>query len=133
MTIKVLNIRWKSGGVSSHEYAPNKPKASSKLHQKTYCHQKRDKRSCFIAHRLVLSLQSVHQAAAAADGHEGDPEELCGLPEAEELAVVEALHQGTVCVGVGVCGDRPVCEFTGLPALLASYFFIIVDLNQLAS
>ena len=52
---------------------------------------------------LFVSLQSVHQAAAAADCHEGHPEELCGLPEAEELAVVEALHQGTVCVCVCVC------------------------------
>ena len=33
---------------------------------------------------LFVSLQSVHQAAAAADCHEGHPEELCGLPEAEE-------------------------------------------------
>ena len=38
--------------------------------------------------------QGLRQAAAAADGHEGDPEELRRLPEAQELAVVEAVHQG---------------------------------------
>jgi len=41
-----------------------------------------------------LPLQGLRQAAAAADGHEGHPEELRRLPEAQELAVVEAVHQG---------------------------------------
>ena len=39
-------------------------------------------------------FQGVLKEAAAADGHEGDPEELRRLPEAQELAVVEAVHQG---------------------------------------
>lgn len=38
-------------------------------------------------------LQGLCQEAAAADRHEGHPEELCRLPEAEKLAVVETLHQ----------------------------------------
>lgn len=38
-------------------------------------------------------LQGFCQEAAAADRHEGHPEELRCLPEAEKLAVVETLHQ----------------------------------------
>ena len=46
--------------------------------------------------KLTLSppLQGVRQEAAAADRHESDPEELCRLPQTQELAVVETLHQG---------------------------------------
>lgn len=40
------------------------------------------------------SPQGLCQEAAAADSHEGDSEELRRLPQAAELAVVEALHQG---------------------------------------
>ena len=39
-------------------------------------------------------LKKLCQEAAAADGHESDPEELCCLPQTQELAVVEAVHQG---------------------------------------
>lgn len=39
------------------------------------------------------SPQGLCQEAAAADGHEGDSEELRRLPQAAELAVVAALHQ----------------------------------------
>lgn len=41
----------------------------------------------------VSLLQGFCQEAAAADRHEGHPEELRCLPEAEKLAVVETLHQ----------------------------------------
>lgn len=41
-----------------------------------------------------LPTQSLPEAAAAAERPEGDAAELCGLPQAETLAVVAALHQG---------------------------------------
>ena len=41
----------------------------------------------------LSSPQGLCQEAAAADGHEGDSEELRCLPQAAELAVVAALHQ----------------------------------------
>lgn len=41
-----------------------------------------------------IASQGFRQETAAADGHEGDPEELRGVSEAQELAVVETLHQG---------------------------------------
>lgn len=40
-------------------------------------------------------MLSLCKEAAAADGHEGDPKELCSLLETQELALVETLHQGT--------------------------------------
>jgi len=42
----------------------------------------------------AVSLQGLLQEAAAAECPEGSPEELRCLPEAQTLAVVEALHQG---------------------------------------
>ena len=42
----------------------------------------------------LLALQGLCQETAAADCHEGDPEELFCLPQTQELAVVETLHQG---------------------------------------
>lgn len=42
---------------------------------------------CFV-------LQILRQKTAAAVCHESDPEELRCLPQTEELAVVEAFHQG---------------------------------------
>ena len=42
----------------------------------------------------TLTAQGLCQAAAAADGHEGPAEELRRLPQAAQLAVVAALHQG---------------------------------------
>ena len=44
---------------------------------------------------LILS-QSLYEEAAAAERSEGDAEELCCLPQTQELAVVAAVHQGTV-------------------------------------
>ena len=41
---------------------------------------------------LNLLHQIFCQEAAAADRYEGDPEELCRLPQTQELAVVETLH-----------------------------------------
>ena len=54
--------------------------------------------SCVLGRAALLtpplpSPQGLCQEAAAADGHEGDPEELRRLPQAAELAVVAALHQ----------------------------------------
>ena len=43
---------------------------------------------------MPLAPQGLRQAAAAADGHEGPAEELRRLPQAAQLAVVAALHQG---------------------------------------
>lgn len=43
---------------------------------------------------VTLAPQGLRQAAAAADGHEGPAEELRRLPQAAQLAVVAALHQG---------------------------------------
>ena len=57
-----------------------------------------------LANHAPPPSQGVRQAAAAADGHEGDPEELRRLPEAQELAVVEAVHQGNHGLGVRVLG-----------------------------
>ncbi len=39
--------------------------------------------------------QSLSEEAAAAERSEGDAEELCRLPQTQELAVVAAVHQGT--------------------------------------
>ena len=49
--------------------------------------------SFFLLKRdLNLLHQIFCQEAAAADRYEGDPEELCRLPQTQELAVVETLH-----------------------------------------
>lgn len=42
----------------------------------------------------VVSPQGFPEKAAAAECSEGDAEKLCRLPQAQELAVVEAVHQG---------------------------------------
>jgi len=47
-----------------------------------------------IANMFCFILQSLYQETAAVDGYESYPEELCCLPETQELAVVEAFHQG---------------------------------------
>lgn len=50
--------------------------------------------------------QGLCQATAAADGHESDSEELRRLPQAAELAVVEAVHQSE-CRGTRPCRNPP--------------------------
>lgn len=61
------------------------------------------------SHAPCPSPQGLCQEAAAADRHEGDSEELCRLPQAAQLAVVEALHQGA-CSGP--------TQFSGPPTLV---------------
>lgn len=44
---------------------------------------------------LFYLAQGFCQAPAAVNCNEGSPEELCCIPEASQLAVVETLYQGT--------------------------------------
>lgn len=45
---------------------------------------------------ILITSQSLYEEAAAAERSESDAEELCCLPQTQELAVVAAVHQGTV-------------------------------------
>ena len=42
----------------------------------------------------AVFLKGICQETTATHCHESDPEELCCLPQTQELAVVEALHKG---------------------------------------
>lgn len=52
----------------------------------------------------AVSPQGFPEEAAAAECSEGDAEKLCRLPQAEELAVVETVHQGE---GGWACASAP--------------------------
>ena len=45
---------------------------------------------------ILATYQSLYEEAAAAECTESDAEELCCLPQTQELAVVATVHQGTV-------------------------------------
>lgn len=59
-------------------------------------------------------MQGFCQETAAADRHEGDPEELCRLSQTQELAVVETLHKG---------GPQSSSSFNILANILSTVLF----------
>lgn len=72
------------------------------------------------------SPQGLCQEAAAADGHEGDSEELRRLPQAAELAVVAALHQSECLLIPSPLLPTPV-QVLGLPWDAAHVGLEVVD------